>query len=223
MTGQTSSCRQDLSEELTSDLLRHARRRELRKSEQLYARASAPDALFWLEGGLIRLSVTSESGREAVLGLVTPEQWFGEASLFAREPRGNDADAVMDSTISVVPAAAVHRIVDQRPDYLLQFLSMIGQRYRDVLDRMDDTVLRPLPARLARVVLQSCERMLATLSPTYPIALRFSQEQAAAMVGASRQSVNRVLKQWEQQGVVQVGYRSLTVLDPGILQTLQHL
>lgn len=203
-------------------MLTHARRREFKKGDRLYSRASGPNALFWLESGLVRLSVTSESGREAVLGLVTPGQWFGEASLFAREPRGNDADAVLESTIAIVPAAAVHRIVDQRPDYLLQFLAMIGQRYRDALDRMDDTVLRPLPARLARVVLQSCERVLATLSPSNPVALQFSQEQAAAMVGASRQSINRVLKQWERLGVVQVGYRSLTVLDPGILRALQH-
>ena len=82
-----------LDEELDALLRRHARQRVLARGEALYGRGSPPDALFCVERGIIRLSVTSPAGREAVLGLVTAGHWFGEASLFTCEPRGNDAVA----------------------------------------------------------------------------------------------------------------------------------
>lgn len=212
-----------LSPQLDAALRQHARRRLLSRGEQLYAVGSAPDALFCVEEGLLRLSVTSAGGRESVLSLVTENQWFGEASLFSGEPRGNDAMAIVDSAVLIVPAAAVHQLVDHRPEFLLQFLTMMGRRYRMILSRMDDTVLRPLPARLAREVLQAHGRELAAAGPHHPVTLRFSQEEMSQMLGASRQSINRLLKQWEQAGAIEVAYRSLTVLDLGALRALTEL
>lgn len=209
-----------LSAELDALLRQHARRRELGRGEQLYAFGSRPDALFCLEKGVLRLSATSAGGRESVLNVVTDNQWFGEASLFSGEPRGNDAMAIVDSTVLIVPATTVHQLVDDRPDFLLQLLAMMGRRYRAVLSRMDDTVLRPLPTRLAREVLQARAREIEAAGLHHPVTLRFSQEEMSHMLGASRQSINRLLKQWEQSGAVRVAYRSLVVLDPAALQAL---
>ena len=120
-----------------------------------YGRGSPPDALFCVERGIIRLSVTSPAGREAVLGLVTAGHWFGEASLFTCEPRGNDATAVVESAVLMVPAATLHALIDDRSDYLRQFLAMMGQRYKAVLSRMDDTVLLPFSSPIRSI---SCIR-----------------------------------------------------------------
>ena len=63
-----------LDEGLNAVLRRHARQRVLARGEALYGRGSPPDALFCVERGIIRLSVTSPAGREAVLGLVTMKE-----------------------------------------------------------------------------------------------------------------------------------------------------
>ena len=87
---------------------------------------------------------------------------------------------------------------------------MMGQRYKAVLSRMDDTVLLPLPERLARIIVQMIDA--GGKAGDAPV-LRFSQEEAAHMLGASRQSVNRVLKEWEAAGIVRLSYRTLTLAD----------
>ena len=206
-----------LDEGLNAVLRRHARQRVLTRGEALYGRGSPPDALFCVERGIIRLSVTSHAGREAVLGLVTAGHWFGEASLFTRGPRGNDAIAVVESAVLIVPAATLHALIDDRPDYLRQFLAMMGQRYKTVISRMDDTVLLPLPARLARLIVQMVD---AGGEAGDRLVLHFSQEEGAHMLGASRQSINRVLKRWEAAGIVQLGYRTLALED---LSTMRRL
>ena len=154
---------------------------------------------------------------DAVLGLVTAGHWFGEASLFTCEPRGNDAVAAVGSTVLMVPAATLHALIDERSDYLRQFLAMMGQRYKAVLSRMDDTVLLPLPARLARIIVQMID--VGGNAGDAPV-LRFSQEEAAHMLGASRQSVNRVLKEWEAAGIVRLSYRTLALADLTVILRL---
>ena len=206
-----------LDEELDALLRRHARQRVLARGEALYGHGSPPDALFCVDHGIIRLSVTSPAGREAVLSLVTAGHWFGEASLFTCEPRGNDAVAAVGSTVLMVPAATLHALIDERSDYLRQFLAMMGQRYKAVLSRMDDTVLLPLPARLARIIVQMID--VGGNAGDAPV-LRFSQEEAAHMLGASRQSVNRVLKEWEAAGIVRLSYRTLALADLTVILRL---
>ncbi|MCM0000737.1 MAG: helix-turn-helix domain-containing protein, partial [Erythrobacter sp.] len=76
--------------------------------------------------------------------------------------------------------------------------------------RMDDTVLLPLPERLARIIVQMIDA--GGKAGDAPV-LRFSQEEAAHMLGASRQTVNRVLKEWEAAGIVRLSYRTLTLAD----------
>ncbi|WP_236611937.1 Crp/Fnr family transcriptional regulator [Phenylobacterium zucineum] len=204
-----------LNAELDAHLRARARRQRLGRGEVLFLRGSAPDALYCVDVGVVRLCVTSSSGREAVLGLVTPGHWFGEASLFTGEPRSHDALAVVDSELLAVPAAALHELVDGRPAYLLQFLRLMGLRYRSTLERLDDAALQPLPVRLARKLLEM-SRSDATATAGDGV-LQISQEDLAHALGVSRQSINRILKRWEAAGVLQVNYRSLVLLKPEAL------
>ncbi len=209
-----------LSAELDALLRQRARRQRLAKKELLFFRGSTPDALFCVEVGIVRLCVTGSSGREAVLGLVTPGHWFGETSIFTGEARSHDAIAVVESELLAVPATALHELVDRRPDYLLQFLRLMGLRYRSTLERMDGAILQLLPARLARKLLEAyrVESLLPGAAPK--VVLHLSQEDLGHMLGVSRQSINKVLKQWEEQGVIEVSYRSLMLLEPQMLEAL---
>lgn len=209
-----------LSSELDALLRQHARRQRLTKKELLFARGSVPDAMFCIERGLVRLCVTSASGREAVLGLVTPGHWFGEASVFSGQARAHDAFAVVQSDLLILPAKTLHRLVDERPDFLLQFLRLMGLRYKSTLDRMDGAVLDPLPVRLARKLLDAHTLENPHARQGVRVALDVSQEGLGHMLGVSRQSVNKVLKQWEGLGVLQVSYRSILLLDLKALKRL---
>lgn len=209
-----------LSPELDALLRQTARRQRLAKKELLFARGSAPDAMFCIERGLVRLCVTSASGREAVLGLVTPGHWFGEASVFSGQARAHDAFAVVQSDLLVLPAKTLHRLVDDRPEFLLQFLVLMGLRYKSTLDRMDGSVLDPLPVRLARKLLDVHTMENPHARQGLRVALDVSQEGLGHMLGVSRQSVNKVLKHWEGLGVLQVSYRSILLLDLKALKRL---
>ncbi|QJD58998.1 Crp/Fnr family transcriptional regulator [Pseudomonas sp. gcc21] len=211
-----------LSPGLDSLLRQHARRHYLPRKDQLFYRGSAPDALFCLLSGRVRLSVTGASGREALLSVVPPGHWFGEASVFSGEPRVHDAFAEVDSELLVVPARVLHQLVDHQSTYLLEFLRLMGLRYKSTLERMDDSVLQPLPVRLALQLLALANTTEATDSPKAGCQLRVAQESLAQMLGVSRQSVNKILKQWEQAGMIAIRYRSIDLLAPESLARQVH-
>lgn len=201
-----------LSPELDSLLRQGARRRRLARGEILYARGSKADSVFCVESGAIQLSTTSHSGREAVLAVAEPGRWFGELTLFIEAPRVHDATAVADTELLVISAHRLHEIVDNRSEYLLEFLRLVCHRYKWAIERIDATILQPFPVRLARVLLGAHETA-AGHRASGPPELRLSQEGLGQMLGASRQSVNRQLKQWESNGLLSVSYGRIMLLD----------
>lgn len=216
----TSVAPELLSPELEKLLRTHAIRRQLAKNEVLFTYGSSPDALFCVDKGLIRVSVTAANGREAVVSVLEPGQWFGEVSLFIDAPRVYDTRAVVDSELFVVAANAFHRIVDGRPEFLLEFIRLICRRYRWALEWIDETILQPLPVRLARRLLAAQHAHVLSAPDDTRSALRLSQEDLGHMLGVSRQSVNRQLKEWESQKVLRLEYGRVTLLDQDALRRL---
>ncbi len=206
-----------LSEEVNALLLGGSHRRELKSGEQLFAYGSAPNAMFGLLSGSVRVSVTSRSGNEFVLSLLEPGHWFGEVSLFDELPRAYEARAASDSTIAILPAAAFKEIIEKHPEVHLTLTRLICHRLRLALTWIDDAVLMPMSTRLAKhifVLLQS-----GSASGTQRV-IPLTQEDLASKLGVSRQSVSRLLKLWEKDGVVSVDYGRITVLDMAALERL---
>ncbi|SDD71915.1 cAMP-binding domain of CRP or a regulatory subunit of cAMP-dependent protein kinases [Cupriavidus sp. YR651] len=209
-----------LSPELEAALRANVMRRQLARNEVLFTYGSSPEALFCVARGRIRFSVTAANGREAVLSVLEPGQWFGEVSLFMDAPRVYDARAVVDCEVLVVPAQAFHAIVDHRPAFLMEFTQLICSRYRWALEWIDETILQPLPVRLARRLLAAQHAHALSEAADGDAALHLSQEDLGHMLGVSRQSINRQLKAWEAQGILRLDYGSVTLLDQDALRRL---
>lgn len=219
MTSLVSPSVARLAPELDRALRERARVRRIEKGLSLYAHGSAPDAIFCLEQGLIRLSATAANGREAILSLLEPGQWFGELSLLSKAPRLHHAIAVVTSDVLVLPASEFHDVVDQNPAFLRELLRLVCSRYKSALERVDAITLFPLPVRLAR-------RLLSELDARAPggsvseVALKVSQENLGQMLGVTRQSINRQLREWEAQEIVRLRYGSILVVDQIALRRL---
>jgi CRP/FNR family cyclic AMP-dependent transcriptional regulator len=200
-----------LPAEVQAVLLAAASRRLLARGDALFHKGSLPDALFGVVSGTLRVSVVSAAGREAVIALLEKDHWFGEVSLFVGAQRVYDTCALDDCEIAVVPAAAFHHLVATRPDVHLALTRLVCHRLRHALAWIDDAILMPLPVRLAH-------RLLALDAGAGALAV--SQEELAFMLGVSRQSINRQLGLWQDQGLVRTSYGRIELLDSAALARL---
>lgn len=200
--------RMRLPEAVQRTLLAVARRRTLARGESLFLKGSAPDALFGVVHGALRVSVVAAGGREAVIAMLEPGHWFGEVSLLVGRERVYDTCAVEPTEMAVVDAEDFHRLIAERPEVHMAFTRLVCLRLRQALAWIDDAILMPLPVRLAHRLLT-----LDAREAEVPQTLGVSQEDLAFMLGVSRQSVNRQLKLWEEEGLLRVRYRSIALLD----------
>ncbi|MDW5441155.1 Crp/Fnr family transcriptional regulator [Polaromonas sp. SM01] len=207
----------NLPEPVAHLLLQASQRRKLSRGEPLFAYGSAPDAMFGMVTGAVRTSITSASGREFVLGLLQAGHWFGEVSLLDGLPRVYAAHAVGDCEVAVLPAATFWPLAAKHPEVHLALTRLVCHRLRLALAWIDDTVLMPLPARLARRITALLQGGGASGdSGVVPL----SQEDLAAQLGVSRQSINRQLKLWEKQGLLRIDYGRIAVFDRAALAQL---
>ncbi len=201
-------------------LLAVAHRRTLANGDSLFLKGSAPDALFGVVRGALRVSVVAANGREAVIAMLEAGHWFGEVSLLVGQERVYDSFATEATDVAVVSASDFHQLIAQHADVHMAFTKLVCQRLRQALVWIDDVILMPLAVRLAHRLLTIDARVAEAGADRGVQVLGVSQEDLAFMLGVSRQSVNRQLKLWEEQGVLRVDYRRIVLLDRALLQSV---
>lgn len=206
-----------LPQDVQDRLLDVAHRRTLAPGDSLFLKGSSPDALFGVVRGALRVSVVAANGREAVIAMLEAGHWFGEVSLLVGQERVYDTYAVESTDMAVVSAHDFHHLIATRPEVHMAFTKLVCQRLRQALVWIDDAILMPLPVRLAHRLLTLDARADSAAADGSRV-LGVSQEDLAFMLGVSRQSVNRQLKIWEEQGALRVDYRRIVLLDRAQLQ-----
>jgi CRP/FNR family cyclic AMP-dependent transcriptional regulator len=195
----------DLSDGLKKMLLVKARSRRLTKGESLFLQGSAPDAVYFVKSGAIQLSNFSSTGREAVLGIAEAGMWFGELTLIIQQARVHDAKALVPTELMVVSKSHFFGVVNDNKDFLKELLHLVCRRYKWAIERIEATILKPVPVRLADRLLAEYD-MAKHIGGSSQIELKLSQEQLGRMLGASRQTVNRLLKELESEKILTLTY-----------------
>lgn len=208
----------DLSPELVARLQAMSVRRALRDGERLYARGDAAEGLYGVVRGRIRLSVPTANGREMLFVLFEPGSWFGEVSMFDGEPRPQDAHAVGDSEILLLPRTRFLALLDQQPELYRGFTRLLCRKLRTVLEYVEDALTLPLAARLGKRLLELARVYGVDEAEGRLIDLALPQDDLASMLGATRQSVSKQLKAWEQRGWIALRYRHVVMRDAAALE-----
>ena len=183
--------------------------RDFADSALIYASGDPPTGQFVVLSGQVRLIANTRAGKLVLYRVVQPGTWFGHLAVLDQKPRFQDAVAVGPTTVLHLSASAFDQILESDPRSAIHFARLICSNIRQAMDMFAEALTMSLPSRLAHVVLAITESDAATPNEHH----RMTQEALAAMTGASRQTVNRILRQWEKEGLVSIAYARLSVRD----------
>jgi CRP-like cAMP-binding protein len=207
--------------EMQAQLIEAGRVERLVAGQRLFSRGDADDGLYCVLDGLVRIGAASSAGKEALLAVIEPANWFGEIALFDNRPRTHDAYAERDSELFHVPRAELAALLERVPAWWHVFGLLLTQKLRLAFDAIEEAALLPAAQRVAR-------RLLLMAGGygepgTLRRVLKVPQEDLAMMLALSRQTINQVLKQFEAQGALKLGYAEIEITDASKLGALADL
>lgn len=180
----------------------------------VFATGDPPTGQFAVISGEIRLVSNTANGKHVLYSIFRPGMWFGHLSVLDHEPRFQDAVTTGPTRLLFLSMSAFNSIVNAEPRYILNFTHLLCRHIRDVMDMLAEMKTSPLPARLAHALLDM------DMSTPRPAESRITQEALAAMMGSSRQTINRVLREWEAKDLVHIEYGRVIVRNRAMLSQM---
>jgi CRP-like cAMP-binding protein len=209
-----------LTNEEMDQLLAHAHVTHVRQGKVILLKGSPGTGMMAVLKGRVRISAPSADGREIVLNMIEEGEIFGEIALLDGKDRTADAVAQTDCELLVIERRSFVPFLKNNPEVALRLLAVLCERLRRTSEQVEDMLFLDLPSRLAKKLLNlastSGERTPAGLR----IATRVSQRELGSMVGMSRESINKQLRQWQSDGIVGVDDGFIVLKDEEAMRDL---
>jgi CRP/FNR family transcriptional regulator, cyclic AMP receptor protein len=170
------------------------------KDQAIFAQGDVADAVFYIQKGKVKLTVVSPSGREATLGLLDTENFFGEGALAGQTLRMGSASAMTDCEVQRIDKKAMIDALHREPAFSELFVAYLLARNVRYEEDLVDQLFNSSEKRLARVLLILAhfgkDGVPATVVP------KISQESLAEMVGTTRSRVSFFMNRFRKLGFV---------------------
>ena len=196
----------ELTDDELASIAATAEQREVRRGDVLFAEGDDPNELFVVTSGRIAIANKSVDGRESVVALMERGDVFGEMGLFEGLGRSAEARALEPSGVIAIGYEPVQAIYEARPALLWSVVALLAGRIRSMDGALADSVFLDVTGRTAK-------RLLELAGDADEFVLPVTQEELAAMVGASRERVNKAISAFVRLGWIEQSERRYRITN----------
>jgi CRP/FNR family transcriptional regulator, cyclic AMP receptor protein len=189
------------------------RRRRYRGGEPVFREGDPGTALYIIESGEVKILLGGSEGKEVVLSLLAPGEFFGELALLDGEPRSADAVTTTPTELLVLPRDEFLRFLREMPSVAINMLAALSRRFRRTDRLVHDAAFSDVHTRVTRVLLELGETRGTPERGGIVIEPHLTQGDLADMVGATRESINKCLRSYAAQGIVRHERGRLVLLN----------
>ncbi len=212
-----------LEDEAAAALRASMTRVTLERGSVLFSEGEPGDRLYVVTDGKIKLGARSNDGRETMLAVLGPGEMFGELSLFDPGPRTATASALTEARLLGLGHDDLTPWLTGRPEVARSLLQALAQRLRRTNEAMADLVFSDVPGRVAKALLDLAARFgKAEPDGAIEVTHDLTQEELAQLVGASRETVNKALADFQNRGWIRLEQRTVTLVEIERLSRRAH-
>ena len=189
-----------------------------RKSQIIFAQGDPAEAVFYIQKGKVKVTVVSKQGKEAVVAILGPDDFFGEGCLAGQQIRITSATALSDSTVSRLERTAIVGVIHREPAFSEMFIAHLLSRTIRIEADLVDQLFNSSEKRLARLLL-----LLANFGKEgkpEPIIAKISQEMLAEMIGTTRSRVSFFMNKFRRLGFI--AYNGHIEVHSSLLNVVLH-
>ena len=192
--------------------------RDYQKTQPIFAQGDRADAVFFVQRGKVKLTVLSRQGKQAVIALLGPGDFFGEGCLAGQPVRMATATAMTESAIVRLPKQTMIRALHRDAVFSELFTTYLLSRNIRMEEDLVDQLFNSSEKRLARILL-----LLANFGKEgrpEPVVPKISQETLAEMVGTTRSRISHFMNKFRKLGFVQ--YNGGLEVHSSLLHVVLH-
>ena len=190
------------------------------KGTVLFRKGDPGTSMLLLRRGRVKVCTHSEDGRELVLNLFNPGELFGEIAFLDQSERTADAVALDDCELLVLERRDFKPFLQSHPEACMRLMAVLCQRVRRTSQFLEEVLFEEAPERLAKRLVYLAEVFGQRTERGIRIDIPLSQQQLGNVVGMSRESINKQLRLWHAEGLVDWDHGYYTILDLEALRAL---
>jgi len=168
--------------------------------------------------GKLKVVAPRNGGRDATLHILGPGDVFGEVALFQPGGRTARVAAIEESVLMVIDHRDFLDLLSRSAELSRRLLALLAARLKNTIQHFDETTSLEAPQRLARKILLLAEQLGVPEGGGIVLTLRLSQTELGELVDSTRQTVNRLLRAWQEAGIVDTTGGRLVVRDMAALR-----
>lgn len=203
--------------QIQKEILALGRRRQLKQGDQLFTEGQMVDRNYIIISGLIRAYHISSLGREITLAYWRPGSFVGSPDIFRSSNHLWTGEAIEDTVAISFTCREIEMLMQRYPSWAIGLIGALAYKIRCFSTLVQVLGTRTIKERLCQILLALCSHYGTPHRDGVLIDSRFSHEDLAHMVGATRQWVTISLGKLQSRGIVKLGRKSLIITDPELL------
>lgn len=183
--------------------------REYRKDAQIVTQDEVGDAMYFVARGRVKVVLFGDNGREVILDILTAGEFFGEMSLFDDQPRSANVVASEDATVLVLKRDQFHEHLTHSPGTALNVIRELSRRLRRADEIIGNLATLDVYGRVAHILIELAKKDGEEVEDGILIRERPTQQDIASMIGTSRETVSRVLSEFQKRDFIETRGRAI--------------
>src|SRR5438105_12672179 len=200
-----------LADEDIRGLMALAKRRTFRSGEVIFHRDDPGQVLYMIKEGKVKICLISPDGQEISLVVFGKGEYFGDLALLDGLPRSADAIALEKVECYTLQRSDFQKAIMKNPKIAIQVLEVLSKRIRSTDQMVEDLIFLDVYGRVAKKLLELSDAHGMKTGEGVLIDVRLTQQELASMVGASRESVNKVLGYFTDKNFISTDKHRITI------------
>jgi len=192
----------------------------LDKREELFHKGDQGTQVYIVIRGKLKVLTTSEGGDDVVFSILGPGEVFGEIALLGGTPRTATVTAIDPCELLIIDRRDFLSFLRGHPDVAINLLEVLAQRMKRVSEFVEDTLFLNLPLRLAKKMVSLSKAYGRPHAEGLRLDLKLSQEEWGDLVGTTRESVNKQLRAWTDEGLITIDHGYIVIHNKRELEKL---
>ncbi|WP_273333918.1 Crp/Fnr family transcriptional regulator [Dictyoglomus turgidum] len=204
---------EDFSDEELEKLLVISKEKTYPKDAVVFQKGDLGNFFFLICSGRVKVIIETEEGKEGILSILYPTEFFGEMSLLDGEPRSATVVALEETRVIIIERNDFLILLYKHPELALKILKTLSLRLRKANRQIETLMFLDAPGKVARLLIDIAQERGKKINNEILIDLEFTRQELGNLIGVSRETTTRILKSFEEDGILSIERNQVIIKD----------